>query len=124
MTDNRDFRVRAYLFFDNQGVANGLFNHVKGLEADAVDINPGLPNAEPKFVIEGDTYTVEFDLCFPPDKQDKAEGLYNHSVNTPSKVSPVGEVCFVSLERCGHNGTPPTPCVVTERWEVGLGRVI
>lgn len=31
---------------------------------------------------------------------------------------------YFSVEDCGHNDTPPTPCVITEKWEVGRGKVI
>ena len=31
---------------------------------------------------------------------------------------------FFITEDCGHNDTPPTSCVVTEKWEVGRGQVI
>ena len=31
---------------------------------------------------------------------------------------------YFSVEDCGHNDTPPTPCIVTEKWEVGRGQVI
>ncbi len=31
---------------------------------------------------------------------------------------------YFEVEDCGHNETPPTPCVVTERWEAGRGKVI
>ena len=31
---------------------------------------------------------------------------------------------YFSVEDCGHNDTPPIPCVVTEKWEVGRGKVI
>lgn len=31
---------------------------------------------------------------------------------------------YFSVEDCGHNDIPPTPCVVTEKWEVGRGQVV
>ncbi len=31
---------------------------------------------------------------------------------------------YFEVEDCGHNDVPPTPCVVTERWEAGRGKVI
>ncbi len=31
---------------------------------------------------------------------------------------------FFDVEDCGHNETPPIPCIVTERWEAGRGKVI
>ncbi len=31
---------------------------------------------------------------------------------------------YFSVEDCGHAETPATPCVTTERWEVGRGQVI
>ena len=101
--DERDWRVRANLYLTNKGVATGLFNHVKGLENDAVDINPGQPNAEPKFVRLENHWEVFYDLCFPPDKQDIAQGLYNHTKNVKSNKSPDPMiVCGGSIERCGH----------------------
>ncbi len=55
MADERDFRVRAFLFIENEGVARGLYNHVLGVKDDAVDINPGEPNAEMRYVKLEDT---------------------------------------------------------------------
>jgi len=99
----KDWRVRANLYFTNKGRATGLFNHVKGLEPDAIDINPGQPNAEPRFIKVEDHYFVRYDLCFPPDKQDIAQGLYNHTKNVKSLPSPDEDiVCGGSIERCGH----------------------
>ena len=37
---------------------------------------------------------------------------------------PNEERSFFSVEDCGHDDTPPTPCVVTERWEAENGQVI
>lgn len=37
---------------------------------------------------------------------------------------PNEERSYFEVEDCGHNGTPPVPCVVTERWESGRGQVI
>lgn len=37
---------------------------------------------------------------------------------------PNEERSFFSVEDCGHGDIPPTPCVVTERWEAGNGQVI
>ncbi len=34
------------------------------------------------------------------------------------------ERSFFSVEDCGHDETPPVPCVETERWEAGNGQVI
>jgi len=34
------------------------------------------------------------------------------------------ERSYFSVEDCGHDETPPTGCVTTERWEAGRGRVI
>ncbi len=31
---------------------------------------------------------------------------------------------YFSVEDCAHNDTPPGPCVVTEKWVVGVGQVI
>ncbi len=103
MADKRDFRVHAYLFIENEGVARGLYNHVLGVKDQAIDINPNKPNAEMRFVKLDNHYFVYFDLCFPPDKKGVAEGLYNHTKNTPSQHSPDPEQeCYVSLEHCGH----------------------
>ena len=107
MPDNRDYRVKAYLFITNAGVALGLYNHVLGLKSIAVDINPDKPNAEMRYVALDNHYFVKFDLCFPPDKEDDARGLYNHTKNTPSQHSPTGETCYVSLEHCGHRINEP-----------------
>jgi len=116
MADLRDYRVRANLFFDKEGVARGLFNHVKGVEPDAVDINPSQPNAEMRYVKIENHYIVMFDLCFPPDCQEEAEGLFIHSVNTPSKKSPEEDICYVSLERCGHR--QGVSCEITDKYIV------
>ena len=37
--------------------------------------------------------------------------------------TPEEERGSMELEDCGHND-PNEPCVVTDRWEVGLGKVI
>ena len=34
------------------------------------------------------------------------------------------ERSYFSVEDCSHNETPLTPCVVTEKWEAGRGKVI
>lgn len=103
MADERDFRVRTHLYIEDEGVARGLYNHVLGLKDDALDINPGKPNAEMRYVELDDHYLVDFDLCFPREKQGMAIGLFNHTKNTPSQKSPIEDIdCFVSLERCGH----------------------
>ncbi len=119
----RDFRVMAFLYFVNEGVARGLYNHVLGLEDKAVDINPALPNAEPKKLEVNDHWTVEFDLCFPTESQDTAEGLYNHTKNVamnqaiklpnPDEGQDTGSV---SLERCGHRTNQG--CTPIERYKV------
>ncbi len=117
----RDFRVRAFLYISNQGQAQGLYNHVQGTRMDAVDINPEMPFAEIRKLELGDSFTVTYNLCFPPDKQTEAEGLFNHSKNLPgvSKLpgaSPDEETGFVSMERCGHR--TKQPCEITERYDV------
>ena len=119
----RDFRVRAFLYFVNEGVARGLYNHILGQEDKAVDINPGKPNAELKKLEVGDHWTVEFDLCFPPEFQDTAEGLYQHTKNmaiqhatklpNPANLQDTGSV---SIERCGHR--IKQGCTPIEKYEV------
>ncbi len=102
---DKDFRVKAYLYIVNEGVARGLHNHVLGVYDDAVDINPDSPYAEMRHLDLGDTWIVEYDLAYPPDKQDIAEGLFNHTKNTAinhSTLCPTGAECYVSIERCGH----------------------
>ena len=42
--DNRDFRVRAYIYIENEGVATGLYDHVMDVKGEAVDINPDSRN--------------------------------------------------------------------------------
>ena len=44
--DERDFRVRAFLYIENEGVATGLYDHLLDVKDEAVDINPDSPNAE------------------------------------------------------------------------------
>ena len=103
MPDNRDFRVRAFLHITNEGVARGLDNHVQGTMVDAVDINPGMASQELKALSLDNHWDVRYDLDFPPDKQDVAEGLFNHTKNVSSVPSPYPEeTAFVSIERCGH----------------------
>ncbi len=108
MADHRDFRVRAFLHIENEGVARGLRNHVDAVSVDAVDINPGAPNAEPKSLRLNDTWEVTYDMCFPPDKQAEAEGLFNHTENVPRDHG------YGSIERCGHR--TKQPCEVVETW--------
>ena len=116
----KDFRVRAFLYIENEGVAIGLYDHVLDVKVDAVDINPNTPYAEMRLVEVGDSWMVEYDLAFPSDKQGMAIGLFNHSKNIPAvKVPGVGEneeTGFVSLERCGHR--IHESCEVIERYEV------
>ncbi|KKM19637.1 hypothetical protein LCGC14_1653570 [marine sediment metagenome] len=122
MADDRDFRVRAFLYFVNEGIARGLYNHVLGQEDKAVDINSDEPNAEMKMLDIGDNWTVKFDLCFPPEHQDVAEGLYNHTKNAARNQAQLlpnpGEqdTGSVSIERCGHR--TGQGCEITERYEV------
>ena len=124
MPDNRDFRIRAYLYIKNEGVARGLYNHVMGLWDEAVDINPDSPHAEMRKVEIGGSYIVNYDLCFPPDKQTEAEGIFNHTKNMAENhatkvpnAGEVGETGYVSLERCGHRTKQQCEMNV-ERYEV------
>ena len=123
MIDNRDFRVRAFLYFVNEGVARGLYNHVLGQEGKAVDINAEAPNAEMKELEISANWTVKFDLAFPPEYQDTAEGLYQHTRNMATnkaiKLPNAGELDdtgSVSIERCGHR--IKQRCELIERYEV------
>ncbi len=120
MADNRDFRVRAFLYIVNEGVATGLYDHVMDVKGEAVDINPDSPNAEMRLVELGDSWIVEYDLVFPPDKQGMAIGLFNHTKNVPAvKLPGAGEddeAGFVSLEKCGHR--IGVPCEIIERYDV------
>ena len=110
MSDDRDFRVRANLYITNEGVALGLYDHVQDVIDEAVDINPGRPNAEMRLLEIGDSFIVEYDLSFPPDKQGVAIGLFNHTKNVPSTTG------FISLERCGHRINES--CELIERHDV------
>ena len=115
--DGRDFRVRAFVHIPNEGAARGLEGHVRGPMGDAVDINSGMANQELKTLSLDNHWDVRFDLCFPPDKQDVAEGLFNHTKNVPSVPSPYPEeIAFVSMERCGHR--IGVSCNITERHEI------
>lgn len=120
MPDERDFRVRALLYIENQGVAQGLYNHVLGVKDDAVDINPNMPNAEPRKVEIGDAWIVEYDLCFPLEHEDVAIGLFNHTKNIPVIPLPGAgegeETGFIWIERCGHRRRES--CETIERKEV------
>ncbi len=119
----RDFRVRAYLYIENEGVALGLYDHVQDVKDEAVDINPDSPNAEMRLLEVGDSWIVDYDLCFPPDKQGMARGLFNHTKNIArnNAVKLPGadedeETGFVSLESCGHR--IKQRCDSIERYEV------
>ncbi len=116
----RDFRVRAYLHILNEGMALGFYDHILDVYDEAVDINPGSPNAEMRKVEIGDSWIVEYDLAFPPDKQGVARGLFNHSKNIPAiplpNPSEDEETGFVSLDRCGHR--VGESCELIERYEV------
>lgn len=116
----RDFRVRAFLYILNEGVALGLYDHVIDIQDDAVDINPDSPAAEMRLVEIGDAYIVEYDLAFPPEQQGMAIGLFNQSKNIPAVKLPTedeyGETGYASLERCGHR--IGQPCSVIERYDV------
>ncbi len=120
MMDDRDFRVRAYLYIENEGVATGLYDHALDVIDEAVDINTDSPNAEMRLLEIGDNWIVEYDLAFPPDKQGIAIGLFNHTKNIPAVPLPnpdeFEETGFVSLERCGHR--IKESCEVTDRYEV------
>ena len=90
---------------------------------DAVDINPDSPNAEWKQLDLNDNWTVEYDLAYPPELQDTAEGLFNHTknvaLNNAIKLPGAEEgdkTGFVSLERCGHR--IKEGCELIERYEV------
>ncbi len=116
--DNRDFRVRAFLYIENEGVALGLYDHVLDVGDEAVDINSDTPHAEMRLVEIGDAWVVDYDLAFPPDKRGMAIGLFNHSKNIPAVKLPGAdeETGFVSLERCGHRTREA--CELIERYEV------
>lgn len=121
--DNRDYRVRAFLYIKNEGWAQGLYNHVLDTRDEAVDINPDAFNAEMRFVEIGDSYIVVFDLAFPPDKQGTANGLFNHTKTTaenhakPLPNADEGEETgFVSIEKCGHRIR--ASCEPIERYNV------
>ena len=120
MADNRDFRVRAFLYIKNEGIAVGLYDHVLDVKGEAVDINPSQPNAEMRLVEIGDSWIVEYDLAFPPDKQGMAIGLFNHTKNISAvKLPGAGEdepTGFVLLERCGHRIRKA--CDLVERYDV------
>ena len=113
----RDFRVRAFLFIENEDRALGLYDHVEDVKDEAVDINLDQPNAEMRMLEIGDAWIVEYDLAFPPDKQGAAIGLFNHTKNIPATPSPEGFADgFVSLENCGHRVNQS--CELIERYEV------
>ncbi|KKN22971.1 hypothetical protein LCGC14_0909740 [marine sediment metagenome] len=116
----RDFRVRAYLYIKNEGVALGLYDHLIDVKDEAVDINPGMSNAEMRLVEIGDSWIVDYDLAFPPDKQGVAIGLFNQTKNIKAVKLPNAEegeeTGFVSLERCGHR--IKESCEIIERYNV------
>ena len=117
----RDFRVRALLYIEDEIRALDLYDHVLDVKDEAVDINPGKPNAEMRMVEIDDNWVVEYDLAFSPSNQGSAIGLFNHSKNFPgvSKLPNPDEgqeTGFVSLERCGHR--IGQGCDLIERYEV------
>ncbi len=116
----RDFRVRAFLYIKNEGVAIGLYDHIQDIIDEAVDINPESPSAEMRLLEIGDNWIVQYDLAFPPDKRGIAIGLFNHTKNIPAvklpNVTEFDETGFVSLERCGHR--IKQGCTLIERYEV------
>ena len=113
----RDFRVRAYLYFENESVALGLYDHILDVKDEAVDINPDSPNAEMRLLEVGDNWIVEYDLAFPPKKEGTARGLFNHTKNVPSLPTPEGFAdAFGSIENCGHR--IKQSCEIIERYEV------
>ncbi len=121
--DNRDFRVRAFLYIQNEGRARGLFNHIQGVMGDALDINPDSPNAEMKKLTLNDSWTIQCDLDYPPELQDTAEGLFNHTknvaINNVIKLPGAEEdeeTGFVSIERCGHR--TKQGCTPIEKYKV------
>lgn len=121
MADDRDFRVRAFLYIENEGVATGLYDHVLAQKDQALDINPGTPHAEMRILEIGDVWIVKYDLAFPPEKQGMARGLFNHTKNIPAVPLPEGgaeegETGYVSLERCGHR--IKERCDLVERYDV------
>lgn len=117
---DRDFRVRAFLYIKNEGVALGLYDHVQDVREQAVDINPDQANAEMRKLEIGDTWIVEYDLAFPPDEHGLAIGLFNQSKNINAvKLPSAGEreeTGYVSLERCGHR--IEQSCELIERYDV------
>ena len=121
MADNRDLRIRAFCYIKDEVKARGLFDHIQDLLVEAVDINPGTPNAELRKVTIGGNWIVEYDLSFPPNKHGIARGLYNHTINLPLAKLPTSgpddETGFVTLERCGHR--IGKPCKVTKKFKVG-----
>ncbi len=116
----RDFRVRAFLYIKNEGVALGLYDHVLDIKDEAVDINSDTPYAEMRLLEIGDSWIVEYDLAFPPDKQGMAIGLFNQTKNIPTvKLPNAGygeETGFASIERCGHR--LHLSCEIIERYNV------
>ncbi len=116
----KDFRVRAFLYFENEGVALGLYDHVLDVKGEAVDINPNSPNVEMRLVEIGDNWVVDYDLAFSPDKKGIAQGLFNHTKNIPTVKLPNPEngeeTGFVSIEQCGHR--TKQRCDIIERYDV------
>ena len=119
----RDFRVRAFLYIQNEGRARGLYNHIQGVMSEAVDINPETPQAEMKQLDINDSWTIAYDLCYPFEFQSEAEGLFNHTKNIAINhaiklpgASELDEAGFVSIERCGHR--TKQSCELIERYEV------
>lgn len=119
----RDFRVKAFLYIKNETRALDLYDHVLNVKDKAVDINAESPNAETRLVEIGGNYVVVYDLCFPPDKQGQALGLFYHSKNLPGVTKLPNpdkeeETGFAEIHRCGHRTGQSCPPELTERYKV------
>jgi len=72
---------------------------------------------------------VRMDLAFNVTNQTQAGALrnavvpfINHAVNIrEGEVDE--EIGYIEAENCGHDESPPLPCVLLARWEVNRGRV-
>ena len=116
----KDFRVRCKLRFSNQGVANGLANHLANQIEKTVNINEGQANQELVYVQVNGTSVVEANLNFPPENEDVSKGVFNHLKGVFDKaIPPINplDIHFISMERCGHR--IKELCEVIEKYIVG-----
>ena len=121
-------RIRARLRFTTaSGMATWCRDNMAVRHGQAVHINEGLANEELKFnevVASGDSHQ-EFRCDLP--LMDEAAAVDAFSTLTPQSLKdqmvPLEDeesIAFVEHHTCGHDESPPLPCVVVDRYEVPI----